>query len=209
MSVLENIKERIEESNSIVILTHEHPDGDAIGSSLAFMHGLKKIGKFCFVSTTIKEIFIPGNVNEIAPSAFQPEKDIDLSISLENQTYTVVDNMYLLSKDEKTLKLVSKNQDSYVVPSSVTTIGINAFYAKSNLKNIEILGNINKIGGGAFDYCSNLETITIGPNIKEISSTAFTRCDKLTTIKVQNKKDSIKNAPWGAPYGLRAVKWAE
>ena len=45
MSVLENIKERIEESNSIVILTHEHPDGDAIGSSLAFMHGLKKIGK--------------------------------------------------------------------------------------------------------------------------------------------------------------------
>ncbi len=45
MSVLESIKEKIDESNSIVILTHEHPDGDAVGSSLAFMHALKKIGK--------------------------------------------------------------------------------------------------------------------------------------------------------------------
>lgn len=45
MSVLDSIKEKIESSNSVVILTHEHPDGDAIGSSLALMHGLRKIGK--------------------------------------------------------------------------------------------------------------------------------------------------------------------
>ena len=45
MSVLDSIKEKIEASNSIVILTHEHPDGDAIGSSLALMHALRKIGK--------------------------------------------------------------------------------------------------------------------------------------------------------------------
>ena len=53
MSVLENIKEKIEDSNSIVILTHEHPDGDAIGSSLALMHGLRKLGKSV-------DVIIPG-----------------------------------------------------------------------------------------------------------------------------------------------------
>ena len=31
MSVLDSIKEKIENANSILILTHENPDGDAIG----------------------------------------------------------------------------------------------------------------------------------------------------------------------------------
>lgn len=45
MSVLEKIKESIERAHNVLILTHENPDGDAIGSSLAFMHALKKLGK--------------------------------------------------------------------------------------------------------------------------------------------------------------------
>lgn len=42
---LDNIKEEILNSQTIVILTHEVPDGDAIGSSLAMYIGLKQLGK--------------------------------------------------------------------------------------------------------------------------------------------------------------------
>lgn len=42
---LDNIKEEILNSKNIVILTHEVPDGDAIGSSLAMYMGLKQLGK--------------------------------------------------------------------------------------------------------------------------------------------------------------------
>lgn len=42
---LDNIKEEILNSKNIVILTHEVPDGDAIGSSLAMYIGLKQLGK--------------------------------------------------------------------------------------------------------------------------------------------------------------------
>lgn len=42
---LDNIKEEILNSKDIVILTHEVPDGDAIGSSLAMYIGLKQLGK--------------------------------------------------------------------------------------------------------------------------------------------------------------------
>ncbi len=42
---LDNIKEEILDSKSIVILTHEVPDGDAIGSSLAMYIALKQLGK--------------------------------------------------------------------------------------------------------------------------------------------------------------------
>lgn len=42
---LDNIKEEIEKAGKIVILTHESPDGDAVGSSLAMYNSLKQIGK--------------------------------------------------------------------------------------------------------------------------------------------------------------------
>lgn len=42
---LDNIKEEIQKAEKIVILTHESPDGDAIGSSLAMYNALKQLNK--------------------------------------------------------------------------------------------------------------------------------------------------------------------
>lgn len=42
---LDDIKREIENANTIIIETHETPDGDAIGSSLAMYLALKSIGK--------------------------------------------------------------------------------------------------------------------------------------------------------------------
>ncbi len=42
---LDNILKEVKLAEKIVILTHEHPDGDAIGSSLAMYHALKAFGK--------------------------------------------------------------------------------------------------------------------------------------------------------------------
>lgn len=42
---LDDIKDAIENSKNIVIFAHEKPDGDAIGSSLAFYMAMKNIGK--------------------------------------------------------------------------------------------------------------------------------------------------------------------
>lgn len=45
MSTLDDIYEEINIAESIVILTHEHPDGDAIGTALALSNALKMHGK--------------------------------------------------------------------------------------------------------------------------------------------------------------------
>ena len=45
MSTLDNILDEINRAESIVILTHENPDGDAIGTGLALYNALKQIGK--------------------------------------------------------------------------------------------------------------------------------------------------------------------
>ena len=84
MSVLEQIKELIQKAKKILIVTHENPDGDAIGSSLGFMNGLKKLSKE--VDVVIPEInemysFLPGF--DLLKQTANAE-DYDLCISLDS-----------------------------------------------------------------------------------------------------------------------------
>lgn len=85
MSVLDSIKEKIENANSILILTHENPDGDAIGSSIGFMHGLKKLDKK--VDVYIPELsrvydFLPGY--EEVKTELTGNEEYDLCIALDS-----------------------------------------------------------------------------------------------------------------------------
>lgn len=80
---LDNIIEEIDKAKNIVILTHENPDGDAIGSSLALYAGLKQLGKNADViipeySQTFE--FLP-NSNEIKKEG--KNEVYDLAIALD------------------------------------------------------------------------------------------------------------------------------
>lgn len=80
---LDNILEEIKLANSIIILTHETPDGDAIGSSLAMKLALKALGKNSEV--IIKEFprtfeFLPGAKEVKLKSDIEK---YDLAISLD------------------------------------------------------------------------------------------------------------------------------
>ena len=84
---IDKILEEIKKADSIVILTHENPDGDAIGSSLAMYLALKQMGKEN-VDVIIPEFpktyrFLP-NVNDIKVEG--REEVYDLAISLDCAT---------------------------------------------------------------------------------------------------------------------------
>lgn len=79
---LDNIVEEIDKAKSIVILTHENPDGDAVGSSLALYIALKEQGKDI-------DIIIPeySKVYKFLPCSEEikeeSDKQYDLSIALD------------------------------------------------------------------------------------------------------------------------------
>lgn len=80
---LDNILEEIKKAESIVILTHETPDGDAIASSLSMKLALKQIGKDADV--IIKEVprifdFLPARSEIISDTNVEM---YDLAISLD------------------------------------------------------------------------------------------------------------------------------
>lgn len=79
---IDNIKEEIEKANDIVILTHENPDGDAVGSALAMYLTLKKLNKDVDViiptySATFS--FLPG-ANEIKKEGKNESYDLAISV---------------------------------------------------------------------------------------------------------------------------------
>ena len=83
---LDNILEEIKKAETIVILTHETPDGDAIGSSLAMKLALKQLGKDAYV-------IIPkySRTFEFLPEAKSIKKEsevekYDLAISVDGAT---------------------------------------------------------------------------------------------------------------------------
>ncbi|MBO5348931.1 MAG: bifunctional oligoribonuclease/PAP phosphatase NrnA [Clostridia bacterium] len=91
MSTLDKILEEINKAESIVILTHEHPDGDAVGTSLALYNALKLYGKNN-VDLIIPECpktfnFLP-NANEIKKES--SVENYDLAIAIDCSTYKML-----------------------------------------------------------------------------------------------------------------------
>ena len=112
MSVLEKIREKVEQSNNILILTHENPDGDAIGSSLGLMLALKKINKKSTVlipSISSMYSFLPGFEeikNEIEQDR-QQTKILDIQNLMDSMKWTIEQAM-------DALKIPSDQRSTYV-----------------------------------------------------------------------------------------------
>lgn len=101
MSTLDSILEEINRAESIVILTHENPDGDAIGTGLALYNALKQIGKN-------PDIIIPDypRIFEFLPGTSEIKKEsevkkYDLAISVDCATIKMLNGFSNYFEDAK------------------------------------------------------------------------------------------------------------
>ncbi len=120
---LDNIKEEIKNAGKIVILTHESPDGDAIGSSLAMYNALKQLNKQ--VDLIIPEYpetfsFLAG-AEEIKKQGEEDEK-YDLAIALD-------------AADIKRLNGFAKYFENAKVTINIDHHGSNKMFADYNFVN--------------------------------------------------------------------------
>ena len=77
------------------------------------------------------------------------------------------------------------------IPSSVTSIGINAFEMCTNLSSITIPGNVTTIGSSAFSCCYGLRSVTINEGVVAIDGYAFFNCTSLTSVSLPSTLNSI------------------
>ena len=80
---------------------------------------------------------------------------------------------------------------SVVIPSSVTSIGGDAFSNCSSLATATIGNSVTSIGIYAFRYCRQLTSVTIGNSVTSIGNYAFFDCSRLTSVVIPNSVTSI------------------
>lgn len=131
---------------------------------------------------------IPASVTSIDGSAFYHSTSLtNLTVNTSNYYYSVENNI-LYNKNKTTLVafLSSRNDLSYVVPSTVMTIGSQAFMYNWYLKSVIISNGVKTINRSAFYSCSKLQSVFIPQSVSSIGSSAFSGCNSLTSVKVAN-----------------------
>ena len=193
MSTIDEISREIKKANDIIILTHNNPDGDAIGSSLAVYIVLKQMGKNV-------EIVIPElpRLFEFLPCADEVRKEgskkvYDLAMSLDCATIKLLNGWSNYFEDAKE-RIVIDHHSVNDMYGDLNYVDLSApacsqvLYSLFKYDNIEITpeigtclmtGIITDTGGfqysgvskETFEIAANL--LTSGVNISKIYKKVF------------------------------------
>ena len=151
-------------------------------SSINIPNHVTSIGEGAFYNChLLTSINIPSTVTSIGEHAFGNCYNL-LTIQVEggNTVYDSRDNCNALIKTaDNTLILGCKNT---IIPSSVTSIGDNAFSSCISLASIRIPNSVTYIGFCAFSDCTGLTTIRIPNSVTTIGQYAFIYCTGLKDI---------------------------
>ena len=71
-------------------------------------------------------------------------------------------------------------------PTTITNVGLNAFYNCTHLTNITLDNSITVLKSWIFYNCSALTSITLPNNLTEIGGSCFKNCTNLATINIPN-----------------------
>ena len=91
------------------------------------------------------------------------------------------------------------------IPNTVTAIGRYAFEQCSGLTKIIIPDSVTSIGNYAFDQCTSLKSVTISNNLKSIGISTFNECTSLTKIIIPDKVTSIGNYAFEGCTSLKSA----
>ncbi len=142
---------------------------------------------------------IPASVTSIGDYAFWGCSSLTaITVDANNSVYSSVAGV-LFDKSQTTLiQYPAGKAGSYTIPSSVTSIGDNAFATCFGLTNVTIPASVTSIGDGAFEYCYSLTSVTIGSSVTTIGDFAFYVCPGLTSVTIPASVTTIGVDPFGS-----------
>ena len=118
----------------------------------------------------------------------------------------VFEDDILFNKDKsRIISFRNQNIKSYVIPSSVTSIGKGAFSFCDSLSEIVIPSSVTSIGDLAFSCCRSLSEIVIPSSVTSIGVGAFSDCDSLSEIVIPSSVTSIGDSAFSYCYSLSDI----
>lgn len=97
-------------------------------------------------------------------------------------------------------------QGAFTVPSTVTTIGPNAFLGCTKLSSVSLPSRLTTINDGAFKGCSSLSSAKLPETLTSIGASAFEDCSALTDITIPNAVTTLGNKVFQNCIGASSLK---
>ena len=186
-------------------------------TDMVIPEGVTTVGREAFYNcSSLTSVAISENVRSIGEAAFAYCKNLDsILVNTENPNYTSI-NGALFNKTCTTLLQypVGKGNNTYEIPSSVTSIGAYAFGKCSRLVSVEIPKRVTSVGYNAFEGCSSLTGVVIPEGLTSIYAEVFCGCSSLTSVVIPDSVTGIGDEAFkgckaltDVYYGGTEVQW--
>ena len=181
-------------------------------SSIVIPPSITSIGEGAFGGCGfLSSIVIPDSVTNIGNGAFNncaslqylsipksviclngnPFADWNGRLECLSPNFIYEDDVLFCKGKSKIISFRNKNIESYVIPSSVTSIGDWAFYGCDSLSEVVIPSSVTSIGDRAFAGCSSLSEVVIPSSVTSIGDRAFAGCGSLLEVVIPSSVTSI------------------
>jgi hypothetical protein len=194
-------------SNRTVLI--EFPEGKA--GSYVVPFSVTNLGIYAFFdSSNLTSVALSTNVNTIEDYAFYDTPGLAaITVNTNNLSYSSVSGV-LFDKSQGTLIQypVGNPATSYLMPNTVTNIGMEAFFNAPNLVSVTLGTNVSVIGGAAFENAGALASITFPNSVTMISGDAFAECSGLTNIAIGTGVTNIQYQAFLGCPGVLAINVA-
>ena len=145
-----------------------------------------------FDCTVLTSVTIPNSVTNIGDYAFEGCSGLTaILVDALNGAYSGVGGVLFNRKQTLLVAYPGGKLGDYIVPSRVTSIGVNAFFSCFGLTSVTIPSSVRFIGAHAFESCSGLTSVTIPSNVTAIGAYAFSSCSGLTSLTIGTTPGSV------------------
>ena len=195
-------------------------------SNIVIPDSVTSIGDSVFrACSSLSEIVIPSSVTSIGSGAFggcaslqylsipksviclngNPFYNMNGKLECLSPNFIYEDDVLFNKDKSKIISFRNQSVESYVIPSSVTSIGDSAFSCCSFLSEIVIPSSVNSIGNSAFSSCRSLSEIVIPSSVNSIGNSAFSSCRSLSKIVIPDSVNSIGNSAFSGCSSLSKI----
>ena len=179
------------------------------GSSSSLVDGLLTLSDDTQVNMrSMTSCTIGSNVTAIQYGAFRYCTALSaINVSVNNQNLSS-ENGVLFNKT-KTILLrcpLAKNGVYSLIPNTVTTIAIEAFYGCASLTAISIPSTVSTLSPRAFGNCSSLTSISLPSGMTSIEEGMFSGCTSLPSITIPSTVTVIGDSAFFQCSSLAAIE---
>ena len=154
---------------------------------LTIPEGVKKLGIKIIADTYIQKIKIPSTVTY---SEYDPYGET-LGALAGDAVLTEVEFAEGMRQIPPCICSGASSVERFVIPSTVTSIGYDAFQRCTSLDRIALPEKLIEIGSGAFNGCTSLEEMTLPEKLTVIGSSAFSGCTSLIDVTIPKTVTTI------------------